>query len=98
MPMARLTTNQELAQKDQLLEICPRVRLGLPTICQGLSGPGGDPSSLNTRPLKEGDKPSWARLQKRNPNKSSLHNVIQNRQWLNRTHCKNGSYLVNSLP
>jgi hypothetical protein len=23
---------------------------------QGLSGPGGDPSSLNTRPLKEGDK------------------------------------------
>jgi hypothetical protein len=33
----------ELAQKDQLLETCPRVRLGLPIMCKGLSVPCDEP-------------------------------------------------------
>ena len=32
-----------LAQKDQLLEICPVVRLGKPIICEGLSVPCDKP-------------------------------------------------------
>ena len=43
----------ELAQKDQLLEIYPGARLGLPIICLGLSVPSDEPcSSAPDRLLK----------------------------------------------
>ena len=39
-----------IGTKDQLLETCPGVRLGLPTICPGLSGQGGEPQSSTPGP------------------------------------------------
>ena len=40
-----------LAQKDQLLEICPVVRLGKPIICEGLSVPCDKPQPSAHAPV-----------------------------------------------
>ena len=53
MNLAAHTQQMELAQKDQLLEIYPGARLGLPIICLGLSVPSDEPcSSAPDRLLK----------------------------------------------
>ena len=74
-PRRRLAT-----KKDQLLEICSMARLGRPIICLELSVPDDVHASISTRPLTESYGLSKARLRTRNPNKSSLYDVIQNRQ------------------
>jgi hypothetical protein len=50
MPM-RSKLRTVLAQKDQLLEICPVVRLGKPIICEGLSVPCDKPRPSTHAPV-----------------------------------------------
>ncbi len=56
------------------------LRLGEPIICRRLSVSGDDAASINTRPPTKGYGPFRTGFRMRNPNKSSLHDVIQNRR------------------
>ena len=69
-----------LAEKTSFSRSVRWPRLGKPIICRRLSVSGDDAASISTRPLTEGYGPSRARLRMRNPNKSSLHDVIKNRR------------------
>jgi hypothetical protein len=66
-------------KKDQLLEICSMARLGKPIICARLSVLRDEPSLIITRPIKGVYGTPKAEFRRRNPNKSSLYDVIQNR-------------------
>jgi hypothetical protein len=70
-----------LAQKDQLLEICPVVRLGKPIICEGLSVPCDKPQpSAHAPVLQSLATLPGIMLGPWSPNKSSLYDVKQNRR------------------
>jgi hypothetical protein len=76
----RIVASNEPGRKDQLLEICPVAAVKGPIMCRRLSVSGDVAASIDTRPLTEGYGPSRTRLRMRNPNKSSLHDVTQNRR------------------
>ena len=68
------------AQKDQLLEIGSGVAVRQTHQVQRIERPLRRTASIIARPLAEGHGPPRARLRTRNPNKSSLHDVMQNRR------------------
>ncbi len=73
----------DISRKDQLLEICPMAAVKLTNHGQGIERPLRRTTFINTQPLHEstyGALSSMTELRWRNPNKSSLHNVIQNRR------------------
>jgi hypothetical protein len=70
-----------LAQKDQLLEICPVVRLGKPIICEGLSVPCDKPRPSAHVPAAQVLRLCVGiMLGPWSPNNSSLYDVKQNRR------------------
>ena len=70
----------ELAEKTSFSRSVRWPAVKPPIICRRLSVSGDDTQSISTRPVTEGYGPSRARLRTGNPNKSSLHDFIQNRQ------------------
>ena len=70
-------------RKDQLLEICSMAAVRQTNHLRGIERPLRRTAFINTQPLHEstyGALSSMTELRWRNPNKSSLHNVIQNRR------------------
>ena len=67
-----------LAQKDQLLETCPRVRLGRPIMSGRLSVSPRQSKAFSIRPAGDTRSPG-AELQLWNSNKSSLYDVYRTR-------------------
>jgi hypothetical protein len=69
----------ELAQKDQLLEISPGARLGLPIMCGRLSVSPRQTRAVGAQSAK-GRNLSGIALGPWSPNKSSLYDVMQNKR------------------
>ena len=69
-----------LAQKDQLLEIGPGAAVRQAHQLPGVERSRRRTACFTARPQTRGYAPLAARLRRRNPNKSSLHDVMQNRR------------------
>ena len=69
-----------LAQKDQLLEIGPGAAVRQAHQLPGVERSRRRTACFTARPQTKGYAPLAARLRRRNPNKSSLHDVMQNRR------------------
>jgi hypothetical protein len=90
-----------IGRKDQLLEICSMVAVRLTNHLHGIERPMRRTTFINTRPLHEstyGAPSSMTELRWRNPNKSSLHNVMQNRRIALQASRKPFFFLVTCQP
>ena len=69
-----------IGRKDQLLEICSMAAVRQANHMQAIERRLRRTDIISARPITKGYGPSKAELRHRNPNKSSLHDFIQNRQ------------------